>query len=168
MIGDLSRPPPHSVGTTPQWWSPSGHVNLSLIHSLTPDFFLPTALISLRLVDEPSLDVGLDEGVAHERCVGDAASKDLMRPCLAPLSRPWRPVRRDHDIDPSSLGILAATETPSSRRYQRVRLADGSHLLVRGRETPWRSRDHEHLTKNFTPSHHRPKYWLCTHRETQI
>ena len=88
-------------------------------HSLTPKFCLPTVLILLHLAGEPSLNVGLNEGGAHGKCVGDAASRDFMRPYLAPSSRPRRPVHRDHDTDPSSVGILAAA---SSRRYQRVRL----------------------------------------------
>ena len=87
--------------------------------------------------------------------------------CDARPRRSRRPVRRDHDIDPSSLGILAETPSSRVRNSQRVRLADGPHLPVRWRETPWRSRDHDYFTENFTPSHHRPKYWLCTHRETQ-
>jgi hypothetical protein len=81
-----------------------------------------------------------------------------MRPYL---HRPRRPVCRDHDIDPSiAKRILAETPSSQVRNSQRVRLADGSHLLVRWRETPWRSRDHDDFTENFTPI-------VRPHRETQ-
>ena len=45
---------------------------------------------------------------------------NLMRPYL---HRPRRPVCRDHDINPSSLGILAETLSSRVRDSQRVSLA---------------------------------------------
>ena len=61
-----------------------------------------------------------------------------------------RPVRRDRSIDPSmhSSRLLGFLEAPLG--FQRVRLADGSHMLVRVCETPWRSRDD--FPENFRPS----------------
>ena len=94
-------------------------------------------------------------------------------PSAAYPSRPRLPVRRDHDIDPSSLGIRtvtsipAAIETSSLRRCQRVRLADGSHLLQTLTENFRPSHHLVRFIENFRPSHHRPKYCLCSHhRET--
>ena len=106
----------------------------------------------------------LGKGSAHGKCERDAMSLNLMRPYR---HRPRRPVRCDHDIDPSILGILAETPSSRVRDSRRVRLADGSHLFVRGREALWRPPDHDYFTENFTSSHHRPRYWLCTHRDTQ-
>ena len=106
--------------------------------------------------------------IGRPRCTKDPSSSLLdCRLTMLTSTLPPRPVRRDQSIDRSmhALRLLGANEAPSPllSQMQRVRLADGSYMYVRGRETPWISRDD--FSENFTPS--LPHLSLPHHRETQ-
>ena len=106
--------------------------------------------------------------IGRPRCTKDPSSSLLDCRLTMPTSTlPPRPVRRDQSVDRPMhpLRLLEANEAPSPLRsqMQRVRLANGSYMIVRGRETPWISRDD--FSENFTPS--LPHLSLPHHRETQ-
>ena len=141
----------------------------SLTHSLThPRFFLAYGVDSACFALQANLLAPAHTGRTQGDELCDSCSRNLALPSCDSCSRQLyrrRPVRRDRSFLTltHSLRLLGFNEAPSPRRcqLQRARLADGSYMLVRGRENPWISRGD--FSENFTPSRETQSlYWENT------